>query len=687
MIGLQTLCPTMFRIDIHDKHKIANYPIDQYQKHILYLLERHQVLIVVGETGSGKSSRIPQFLFNSGCYNGSDDTTSSSQRRQLICVTQPRRVAAIQLAQRVADELKCQLGSTVGYAVRFKDVTNEEQTMIKYMTEGLLVREMMTDPLLDKYSVIIIDEVHERNLNTDLLLGLLKCILLQRNDLKLILCSASMNVQEFKKFFTYPNRIISETDNLNLREPSIIWAQGKTYPLKIYYKNDAVANYLDAAVDTAIDIHETSRLSSGKILIFLTGQDEVEYVCERLNDYSRTLSSRLELKQLLILPLHASLKSEDISKVFEEHGRDTRVCIVSTNVAETSLTIDGIAFVIDPGFAKLKFFDHQTGIDTLVKVPISKSSSKQRAGRAGRTREGVVYRLYPESQYEKLEDNTTPEIQRSSLTEVIMLLKSLGVDNIQRFPLISPMPRSNLISSLELLYALQAIDDSGQLNSTGELMAKLNLDPKVAKFLVSLESSGCTKEACTIAGVLQVKDIYAKPGRHASSLWSNTQLTNMCASEGDIISYLNIINNFIKNQKSQKWAERRSLNHQTLVNAVEISSRLESQLKKYGISITSSSGRTEVIQRSILSGLFSNVAYLHPSGCYKTIRGEQVVHIHPTSIFSEMTEQPKLVVFHEIINTTKPFMRHIMSIEQSWLLDVAPHYYKFATSLEMMRDR
>lgn len=661
-------------------------PVDKYKRSILYLLEEHDVLVVVGETGSGKSTRIPEILLCSGAYNpelksSRPDQDGSRPKYRQICVTQPRRVAASHLAARVSQEIGRELGSIVGYAIRFTNVSSDE-TRLKFMTEGLLLRELLSDPLLERYSVIMVDEVHERNLESDILLGLLKCVLNKRNDLKLIICSATMDIQIAKKFFTMTDREVK----LGLQEPAVLSIEGNSYPIQIYHKENPVANYLVETVETIIDIHESNRLASGKILAFLTGQDEVEKVCDELENYSQTSSSRLELRNLIILPLYASLKSEEISKVFDEYGKNDRVCIISTNIAETSLTINNVAFVVDCGFTKLKMFDCDTGIDSLVRVPISKSSAKQRAGRAGRTRKGFVYRLYREEDYEALSDETLPEIQRSSLVEPIMLLKSLGVNNPETFPLMSRMPRDNLVSGLELLNALGAIDEAGQLTSEGELIAQMYLDPKLAKLLLHSSYSQCSKEACKIVAMLQMKDIFAKPKRGSNSLWSNESLTKICVVEGDLLSYLNILNGFIANEKSQRWAERRSLNYQKLLNAVEITARLETKLKHLKIDLASSN-RLETIQKSIVAGLFSNLAYLHPSGDYKTIRGDRVVHIHPTSIFSEMINRPKLLVFAEIMNTTKAFMRHIIAVDQRWILDAAPHFYTFATELEMNRER
>lgn len=668
-----------------DNNSLSNcsLPIDKHKESILYSLERHRVLIIIGETGSGKSTRIPQILFSAGIYNDSRIDKDGSNKQRLIGITQPRRIAAIQLAQRVSQDLGCELGTTVGYAVRFKDVTSPYHTVIKYLTEGLLIREMIRDPLLDNYSVIMVDEVHERNLNTDLILGLLKCVIAKRIDLKLIISSATPNINAIQKFFDYSDQCNMFHGSPLPEVPMVIPIQGKAYSLQIYYKKEPVANYLDACVETVISIHESNRLASGKILIFLTGQEEIELVCERLKDYALASSSRLDLKQLVILPLHAALRPEEVETVFENRGHNERACIVSTNIAETSITIRDIAFVIDCGFVKIKFFDHKTGTDLLVRVPISKNSARQRAGRAGRTRDGKVYRLYTEAEFQKLPVETTPEIQRCSLSEVIMLLKTLGVDDMQGFPLLSAMPHSNLKSGVEVLYALEAIDCLGCLTHTGELMSQLNIDPRLARILVCPNSSSCIQDLCRLVAVLQIKDIYLKPARNSSALWSNSSLAKICVSEGDLPSYLNIMNNFINNQRSLRWAEKHNLRYQALVHATEIAAKLELRLRTLGIRVSSSNGRLITIQKSLVSVLFMNAAYLHPNGDYKTVKGDQIVHVHPTSVYYEMLDRPSYVVFVELLDTSRTYMRHIMSIELDWLLEAAPHFYTFATDSEM----
>lgn len=639
---------------------LAELPFDRYKKSFLYLVSTRQVVIVAGETGSGKSTRIPQFLYEANIDN--------------ICVAQPRRVATIQLAKRVADNIGCSLGSTVGYAIRFQDVTRSGETKIKFVTDGLLLRELQADPLLQQYSTIVVDEVHERNSNTDILLGLIRCILLKRTDLKLVLCSATLDIEGVFSFFKLNNS--NESDL-----PAVIQVQGRSYPVKIYHIERPVADYLDACVETATSIHENIRLSSGSILIFLTGLDEISYVCDKLVSYARVMLNRLDLKKLNVIPFHSSLDQDELPRIFEQPTRNTRHCIVATNIAETSLTIPDIAYVIDCGYSKIRSFDPTSGIDTLQRRKISRSCATQRAGRAGRTRDGVVYRLYPEEEYKRLEENCTPELTRSCLAEPVMLLLSLGVENVCMFPLMSPLPKNNLISAFELLFALGAINEDGQLSTLGGRMARLTLDPKLSKILSEQQSASCTVELCTILAALQVRDIFTKSRKYSNSLWSNEDLIKLCSAEGDLLTYLNIVNAFRVNRTNQKWAERRNLDHRALNEVCDLTARLEHQLSSLGIRMQSCKGRVDLVKQALASGLFSNAAYLHPSGNYKTIRGELTVYMHPNSVYSEVLDRPKHVIYVELLSTTKNYMRHVIDISSDDLVASAPQFYKVSTGL------
>lgn len=389
-------------------------PVFRSRTDILYLLEKHRVLIVTGETGSGKSTQIPQYLMEAGW----------AQKGQMIGVTQPRRMAAITLARRVAEEKGCFVGQEVGYCVRFDECFDREMTKIKFMTEGILVNEIMASPLLPTYSVLMLDEAHERTLLTDTSLGLMKKILLKRLDLRLIISSATLEAEVLKQFFH--NDI--ESKNISAEILSI---QGRTYPVEVYYLSNPVPNYVKASVETVVKIHETQRM--GHVLVFLTGQDEVEEAVTLLKEYSRNTKNTPGIPSMYVLPLYGSLPQSEQMKAFQPFSQKVRKVVVATNIAEASVTINGIVYVVDCGFVKLNFFNPKTSTDALVVVPESQSSATQRAGRAGRVSSGKVYRLLREDDFKQLPLFTTPEIQRSNLSTFILQLKSLGVDNIAHF--------------------------------------------------------------------------------------------------------------------------------------------------------------------------------------------------------------------------------------------------------------
>lgn len=635
---------------------------------ILYALQQHQVLIISGQTGCGKSTQLPRILYDAGIYN---PVESNCLKR--ICVTEPKKLAAIQLAERVSESLNSKIGSRVGYKVRFRTVMSPE-TRIVYMTEGVLIKEVFQSPTLERYSVIIVDEAHERSIQNDLILGILKCIVLKRKDLKVIVCSATLQISKFKSFFTH------ETHN-NIVEPIVIHVSGRSYPVSIFYHKEPVPNYLDASVATAINIHETTKRNSGKILIFLTGQDEVEYVVSKLKEYVYQYSTQNDIPKLVVLPLFASLDIEATKRVFQTYGRK-RVCIVSTNVAETSLTLDDVAFVIDCGFTKTRSFCQRTGIDSLVKIPISKATAIQRSGRAGRTREGLTYRLYSEAQFERMQEYPSPEIERCDLIELILTLKSLKVINIDSFPLLSKIPKENVDSSFKILSALNIVDDDTNLTNLGSIIAKFPLHPKLAKIFFCEESPDCTSELVKIVAMVMTSDIFMKKPRNTASIWSNELLTDICSAEGDLISYLNIYNQFVASGKLHSWASKRNLNYKSLLKAIDIAQYIENQLRANGIKLKTCN-RVETIQKSLVHGLFLNTVYLNCADEYRTINGDKLVHLHPMSFINELgCDKPKHMVYVEILTSTKCYMKHVMAIEQNWLLDIAPHYYNFSIKLK-----
>ncbi|NXC43556.1 DHX35 helicase, partial [Penelope pileata] len=412
-------------------------PVFKLRNHILYLVENYQTLVIVGETGCGKSTQIPQYLAEAGW----------TAEGRVVGVTQPRRVAAVSVAGRVADERCAVLGHEVGYCIRFDDCTDPQATRIKFLTDGMLVREMMADPLLTRYSVLMLDEAHERTLYTDIAIGLLKKIQKKRGDLRLIVASATLDAEKFRDFFNQ-----NDTGDPSKDTSVILTVEGRTFPVDIFYIQSPVPDYIKSTVETAMKIHQTE--NDGDILAFLTGQEEVETVVSMLIEQARALSRTGMKKHLRVLPMYAGLPSPDQMKVFERVSRSVRKVIVATNVAEASITIHGISFVIDCGFVKLRAYNPKTAIECLVVVPVSKASANQRAGRAGRNRSGKCYRLYTEEDYEKLPKSTVPEMQRSNLAPVILQLKALGIDNVLRFPFLSPPPAQSMVQALELLYAL-----------------------------------------------------------------------------------------------------------------------------------------------------------------------------------------------------------------------------------------
>ena len=639
----------------------------------MYLLEKYQSLIIQGETGSGKSTQIGQFLAESGWCDGPDGILR-------VCITQPRRVAAITLAVRVAEEKGCQIAEEVGYTIRFDDKTSAK-TQIKYVTEGVLIREMMSDPLLKTYSVIMIDEAHERTLNTDILLVLLKDILRKRPELRLIVSSATLEADIMRKYLNF-----NKTSDRNKDKAVILSVEGRSYPVEVYYSNEPVPNYVSACVEAVIQIHESE--ASGDVLVFLTGQEEVEEVVNTLKDYSRTLKERPDLKKMFVLPMYGSLPAKDQYKVFETFPRSVRKVVVSTNVAEASVTIPGIYFVVDSGFVKMRFYSPKTCSDTLIIVPTSQASAQQRAGRAGRLRSGKVYRLYPESEFVKLTQFTPPEIERSTLAFTILQLKALGIKNVVELDFPTPPPQHNLITGLELLFALGAIDDRGELvQPLGEQMAEFPLHPMFSKMLLSADKFECAEEALTITAMLQVENLFTQPASGQRSIQARNAKHNLSVEEGDWITYLNIYNKFLQEGKIRSWADRNYLNYKGLLKGCEIREKLISLMNRFKVKIKSANGDVDKVRRCIVSGFFANAAYLHSSGTYRTVRGDHELHIHPSSVLFTQSRPPKWVIFSEILHTSQEFMRDLTVVQPKWLYDIAPHYYKFGTERELREDR
>ncbi|KAL3448830.1 P-loop containing nucleoside triphosphate hydrolase protein [Aspergillus insuetus] len=646
-------------------------PIARHKEALLYLVEAYPVTIVVGQTGSGKTTQLPQYLDQAGwCADG-----------KAIAVTQPRRVAATTVAARVAEEMRCNLGEDVGYSIRFEDQTSDS-TRIKFLTDGMLLREALVDPLLSRYSVIMVDEAHERSLSTDILLGILKKIMKQRPELRIVVSSATLQAEDFLRFFAGGEFQQDPDGEIGGSVGRIISLEGRMYPVDMLYLESPAEDYVERSVKTVFDIHLQE--GEGDILVFLTGRDEIETAIQLMSERCATLHPKAQALQPL--PLYAGLTTDQQMYVFEPAGENTRKVVVSTNIAEASVTINGIVYVIDCGFAKLRAYNPSTGIETLTAVPISKAAAVQRAGRAGRTKPGKCFRLYTQQAYEQLPEATIPEIQRSNLAPVIMQLKALGIDNIVRFDFLTSPPADLVIRSFELLYSLGAVDDYAKLTKPlGMRMAELAVEPMMAKVLLSAQSFGCLSEILTIAAMVSLQGaVWVQHDGDKRS--SESTRRKFAVEEGDHLTYLNVYQAFVtKGKKDSKWCRNNLLNYRSLSRAVSIRAQLKRYLERFGIkadeSLASQSRPVDLakpaeqIQRCLTTGYFAHAARMQPDGTFKTVSGGITLHAHPSSLM--FNRKADWVIFHEILQTgDKTYIRDITKIEKSYLLEYAPNYYK-----------
>ncbi|KAL4003847.1 putative ATP-dependent RNA helicase DHX35 [Acanthocheilonema viteae] len=641
-------------------------PIFKYRNHIIYLLEKYRILIIVGETGCGKSTQVPQYLMEVGW--------ASDGRK--IGVTQPRRIAAVTLANRVAEEKSCRLGADVGYVVRFDDMTDSE-TKIKYMTDGILLREFMSDPLLTQYSILMIDEAHERSINIDITLGLLRKVIIARQDLRIIISSATLDAIIFRDFFE-----LNDTNDKSKDITSIISVEGHIHPVTVYHTRNAVSDYIQKTVETVLDIHKNEQ--PGDILVFLTGQDEVELVSKQLLEAAKDLRKK-KVDKLWIVPMYGSLPSSEQLKAFDSTPYGTRKIVIATNIAETSLTISGITYVIDCGFVKLRVMNPENYFESLMKLPISQASAQQRTGRAGRVRPGKCYRLYPQEEYDKLLVNTIPEMQRLNLAAVILLLKALGIHNVLRFNYLSRPPSFAMVEGLQSLYYLEALSEDGLLtNPLGVQMAEFPLPPQHSKTLLCSGELGCSEEIAAIIAMLQIQDVFVVPSkcRHQAELIKRS----FSVEEGDHFTLLNVFTNFMQNGKSKKWCINHFLNYRGLCRAEAIRDQLFGLLRRHNIQIKSckENGELKSILHCLVKGFFSQAAYYHYSGDYVAIRNEHHFKIYKGSAIMYRREFPKWIIFTEVLQDS---IRDISVIEPEWLHQLVPKYYEFGTDGEIARRR
>lgn len=631
---------------IEEKRKTL--PVYQYRQTFLDAVAEYQILIIVGETGSGKTTQLPQYLYEAGyCKDG-----------MKVGCTQPRRVAAMSVASRVAEEVGVKVGNEVGYAIRFEDATNEK-TVLKYMTDGMLLREFLTEPDLGGYSALMIDEAHERTLHTDILFGLVKDIARGRPDLKLLISSATLDAQKFSNFFD---------------DAPILNIPGRTYDVELNYSMQPEANYLSAAITTVFQIH-LSQPMPGDILVFLTGQDEIEQAEQSLQETAKKLGSAAP--ELIICPIYANLPTDLQQKIFDPTPPKCRKVVLATNIAETSLTIDNIVYVIDPGYVKENRYTPATNMESLVSVPISRASANQRLGRAGRTQPGKCFRLYTKwAFYNDLPESTTPEIQRTNLNSIVLLLKSLGINDLITFDFMDPPSPDMLIRSLEQLYALGALNDKGELTKIGRQMAEFPTDPMLAKAVLAADKEGCVEEVLSIIAMLgEASALFYRP--KDKKLQADAARARFTVKEGgDHLTYLNIWNQWVDADFSYIWAKENFLQQRSLTRARDVRDQLLKLCDRVEVTPSTCGAANLVpIQRAITAGFFPNAARLQRGGdSYRTVKNNMTVHIHPSSVLMEV--KPKWVIFYELVLTSKEFMRSVMPLKSEWLTEVAPHYYK-----------
>ncbi|KAF5378950.1 hypothetical protein D9757_008730 [Collybiopsis confluens] len=606
-------------------------PVYSQMDEFFEIFSRHQIIVVVGETGAGKTTQIPQFVAYSDLPHS---------KGKLVACTQPRRIAAMSVARRVADEMDVQLGKHVGYSIRFEDMTEPGTTFLKYMTDGMLLREAMNDTALSRYSTIILDEAHERTLATDILMGLLKSLARRRPDLKIIVMSATLDAVKFQSYFS-------------LHQPSekpspapLFKVLGRTFPIEVFYTQEPEPDYVEAAIRTVLMIHRAE--DPGDVLLFLTGEEEIEETCRKIkleaDDLINTDPS--SVGPLMCVPLYSSLPPQQQQRIFEAAPKPTqegyppgRKVVVSTNVAETSLTIDGIVYVVDPGFFKQKVYNPRIRVESLLVSPISRASAQQRAGRAGRTRPGKCFRLYTEKDFiSELQEGTYPEILTSNLASVVLILAGIGIKDLVRFDYLDAPAPETLMRALQLLNYLAALDDEGELTPLGRLMAEFPLDPQasksLAKMLITSPEFKVSNDILTITAMLSVPNVWLRPpNQRAAADQAKALLT---VPEGDHLTLLNVFNNYSQNKSDRNWAWNNFLSARALAQAENVRAQLLRTMERSEIeliSVEDERKRNLGIQKALICGFFMQVAHKEgEKGSYLTVKDNQVVGLHPPAV-------------------------------------------------------
>ncbi|GEQ71104.1 hypothetical protein JCM33374_g4785 [Metschnikowia sp. JCM 33374] len=659
-------------------------PAYQSREELIKIVAENQIVVVIGETGSGKTTQIAQFLAEEG-YTKSLARDGS---RLIIGCTQPRRVAAMSVAKRVSEEMGVKLGDDVGYTIRFEDKTSHTKTRIKYMTEGILLRELLEDPSLEQYSCIIMDEAHERSLNTDVLLGLFRNLLRRRRDLKLIVTSATMNADRFTRYFGNAPQF---------------FIPGRTFPVEVFYSKSRCMDYVETAVKQVVTIHLANKKGDGDILVFMTGQEDIEATCELIHEKLSLLDNPPPLD---VYPIYSTLPADLQKKIFTKQNSERRKVVVATNIAETSLTVDGIRYVVDCGLVKMKLFNPKLGMDALQMVPISMANAQQRSGRAGRTGPGLAYRLFTEaaSSPDQMFAQPIPEIQRTNLSAVMLLLKSLNVNDIMKFPFLDSPPLDLLTCSLYELWAMGALEHSGTLTSLGSKMTAFPMEPTLAKLIIlsCQDEFHCASEIVTIVAMLSVPSVFNRPKERADE--ADAMRERFLVADSDHLTLLNVYTQWEQRAKTKNmtmsklaaWSTRHFLHHKSLLRAKEVRTQLEAIMAKLKYPMVKAKEDSD-IRKCICAAYFHQSASLEKmSGGrgqaeYANLRQSYMkMYLHPTSALVGGADlSPQYVVYDELVLTKKEYMQCVTAVEPEWLLKYGYVFYgvspKVRKELELER--
>ncbi|RNF11199.1 ATP-dependent RNA helicase-like protein [Trypanosoma rangeli] len=635
----------------------ATLPVYEKAELLKQYVRDHQVVLLVGETGSGKTTQVPHFVAEMG-------------RPGLVACTQPRRIAAISVATRVATEMDVKLGEEVGYHVRFQSMMGEK-TRVLYMTDGMLLREAFSDRELSRFGVIIVDEAHERTIDTDVLLGVLRLLMERRPEFRLIVMSATLDMQKFRAYFP---------------QAPLLQVTGRMYDVQVKYTPYPVKDYVEASVRCVCDIHMND--SPGDVLCFLSGEAEIERAVSLtkmklgslvVRDLETTRDSQGPM-WVQVLPLYGSLSVEEQKRVFASVGPHTRKVIFATNIAETSLTIDGIVYVVDCGYHKQSLYNSEVRVDYLLPALISKASAEQRKGRAGRTRPGKCFRLFRPQDFATFPDQTHPEVLRSSLVNTVLLLLKLEVENPYQFVFLDPPSQQSITDAYCQLSFFGAVDDDLHLTEFGKLMAEFPVDACLSRMLIRSAEYRCGADAAVLVAMLEVGNVYVRPSGRGNE--ADQQHATFQHPDGDHLTLFNVFHAFWRNNQSPQYCFDHFLRYQALAQATRVYAQLTKLMGKKQIPIVSTyddktrSLDSVALRKTVLEGFFTQVAYKSPSAeNYKTVKDSQSVVLHRQSVLSKRKRPPWIVYDRlEVQGNEGTFIRVASRIEPEWLIVVSDFF-------------